>query len=133
MLNYYRFKEVSDLFAQNRNEEARALLAELQARYITVCDENSNLRLRIQEFENTLYLANNMVFDGQTYWLITGSIKQGPFCPQCYDREGALVRLHHLDDAWACAACNLTLERNGLQRPAAHRASRTAKVIPFVR
>jgi len=134
MLQYYRFKKVSELYAQNRCEEAREILAELQARYIALCDENANLCLRVQEFESTLYLANNMFFDGHCYWLITGSIKQGPFCPTCYDREGALIRLHHLDAEWTCAVCNTTLERTALQpRVAKPESTRSAKVIPFGR
>ena len=132
MLHYYQFKEVSELYAQNRSEKARELLADLQARYITVCDENANLRLRIQEFENLFYLAKNMIFDGRFYWLITGSIKQGPFCPHCYDCEGALIRLHHREDDWVCSVCNLTLE-HAQHRPAPHREARSAKVIPFAR
>ena len=133
MLEYYRYKEVSDLFAQNRGEEARRLLADLQARYIAMCDENATLRLRIQEFENVLYMANNLVFDGVSYWLLTGSIKQGPFCRMCYEREGALFRLEQADDELLCPVCNAYCARPPVRREMPARAARGTKIIPFER
>jgi len=133
MLEYYRYKEVSDLYAQNRGEEARRLLADLQARYIAMCDENAALRLRIQEFENVLYIANNLVFDGASYWLLTGSIRQGPFCRMCYEREGALFRLEPADGEMLCPVCNACFERTPARREMPARAPRGTKIIPFAR
>jgi hypothetical protein len=133
MLEYYRYKEVSDLYAQNREEEARRLLTDLQARYIAMCDENATLRLRVQEFENVLYMANNLVFDGSSYWLLTGSVRQGPFCQICYEREGALIRLEHLDDELICPMCNASRERPPVRPEMPRRSPRTAKIIPFAR
>ena len=131
MLEYYRYKEVSDLYEQNRVEEARQILAKMQARHIAMCDENATLRLRIQEFENVLYMANNLIFDGSSYWLLTGSIRQGPFCQLCYEREGALIRMDHLDDELVCPVCNASRERIPVRREMPRRAPRTAKIIPF--
>ena len=133
MLEYYRYKEVSDLYAQNRVEEAHRVLMELQVRYIAMCDENATLRLRIQEFENVLYMANNLIFDGFSYWLLTGSVRQGPFCQLCYEREGALIRFEHMDDELVCPVCNACCERPPLQREMPRRAPRAAKIIPFAR
>ena len=133
MLEYYRYKEVSDLYAQNRVEEARRMLMELQVRYITMCDENATLRLRIQEFENVLYMANNLVFDGFSYWLLTGSVRQGPFCQLCYEREGALFRLEHMDDELVCPVCNSLCGQAPVRREMSRRAPRAAKIIPFAR
>ena len=133
MLEYYRYKEVSDLYAQNRVEEARQILVELQARYIAMCDENATMRLRIQEFENVLYMANNLIFDGFGYWLLTGSVRQGPFCRMCYEREGALIRLEHLDDELNCPVCNASCERMPMRQEMPRRSQRTAKIIPFAR
>ena len=133
MLEYYRYKEVSELYAQNRVEEARRILMELQARYIVMCDENATLRLRIQEFENVLYMADNLIFDGFSYWLLTGTIRQGPFCRMCYEREGALIRLERLEDELVCPLCNATCERAPLRRAMSRRAPNTAKIIPFAR
>ena len=93
MLEYHRFKTVSDLFIKGRSEEARLELAELQRRYVALCDENTTFKMQLQEYEDILYLARHLIREGDFYWLITGSIKQGPFCPTCYDRDGLLMRL----------------------------------------
>jgi hypothetical protein len=138
MLDYYRFKEAVDLFAHHRDEEARRILADLQARHIEICDENAALHARIREFESILYLAKNMVFDGVCYWLLTGSVRQGPFCRFCYERNGALLRLVQCsradEDEWACPGCGMFHDRSGRQAKKAVPASgeaRIAKVIPF--
>lgn len=133
MLEYYRYKEVSDLYAQQRPDEARRLLMDLQARYIAMCDENATLRMRVQEFENILYMAKNLIFDGSKYWLITGTIKQGPFCQACHDREGALIRLEEAGDEWLCPVCGAGCDRHPAPGNLPRRAPRTAKIVPFAR
>lgn len=112
MLEYYRFKEISDLFATGRPEEAKLRLMELQARYVHLCDENTVLRTQMQGYEDILYLSRNLIFDGSYYWLITGSIKQGPFCPTCYNRDGLLLRLADDGITRRCAVCSTRYERN---------------------
>lgn len=111
MLDYYRFKEIHDLFMKGKTEEARHVLMEMQSRYVSLCDENTMLKMQVQEFEDILYLSRNLVFDGFCYWLITGNIKQGPFCQSCYNRDGVLVRLAAHDGAWQCATCGAVYDR----------------------
>lgn len=116
MLEYYRFKDVYDLFIQGKPEEAKKTLQELQARYLTICDENISLRSQVQGYEDILYLARNLVFDGTFYWLITGSIKQGPFCPNCYNRDGLLLRLTDEGSSRQCITCGAYFDRVAPQR-----------------
>lgn len=111
MLEYYRFKQVYDLFMKGREAEAREELAELQGRYVALCDENTTLKMQLQEYEDILYLARNLVYDGSFYWLITGSIRQGPFCPVCYDREGLLMRLSGEPPERFCTGCREVFHR----------------------
>ena len=114
---------------------ARRLLMEMQARYIAVCDENALLKMQVHEFEDILYLARNLVFDGSCYWLVAGGIKQGPFCPRCYNREGALIRLDAEDTGdgkWRCATCGTVIDREYAQAPLPPSlARRSAKVLSF--
>jgi hypothetical protein len=133
MLDYYRFKDIDDLFGMGRHEEARHLLMEMQASYISVCEENSTLRMQVHEFEDILYLARNLVFDGACYWLITGGIKQGPFCPHCYNRGGILIRLDFEEGLWRCVSCGATQDHecSPSARPPAESGGKPAKVIPF--
>lgn len=105
MLDYYSFKEINDLFAQGRAEEGRHRLMELQSRYIAMRDETESLKQQIQEFEDILYLSKNLVQNGKFYWLKIGSVRQGPFCPDCYDRDGTLTRLECEKDLLRCPYC----------------------------
>ena len=147
MLDYSRFKDIDELFLRGRHDEARHLLMEMQSRYIAVCDENSTLRMQVHEYEDILYLSRNLVFDGACYWLITGDIKQGPFCRHCYNRSGALIRLDDTfaesagagNERWRCVCCGTTHERDyaparGASLPAPVMtlpAPRSATIIPF--
>ena len=135
MLNHNLFKDIDELFSAGRISEARHLLMEMQARYIAVCDENALLKMQVHEFEDILYLARNLVFDGSCYWLVAGGIKQGPFCPRCYNREGALIRLDAEDTGdgkWRCATCGTVIDREYAQAPLPPSlARRSAKVLSF--
>ncbi len=111
MLDYYLFKQVHDLYEQGRTENARLILRELQEKYIETCDENAMLKTQVQEYEDVLYLAKNLEYDGFSYWLKTGTIKQGPFCQQCFDKDGLLIRLHEHSDSWKCLTCGAVYER----------------------
>ena len=149
MLDYYRFKKVNDLYAQGKDEEARLELAGLQRRYVALCSENTSFKMQMQEYEDILYLARNLVLEDGFYWLITGSIKQGPFCPNCYDNEGLLMRLAGDPGDRFCTSCRESFvsdlrreERRAVvslnQAPACddcapprEEARRKAKIIPF--
>lgn len=135
MLDYHRFKEVDELYSQGRPEEARHLLLDMQGRYIAVCDENAMMRVQVHEFEDILYLAKNLVFDGYSYWLVTGNIKQGPFCQNCYNREGALIRLDTEKDKGVCGICGHVTERKVrvTQQTQARSVQGGAKILPFKR
>ena len=150
MLDYYRFKTVSDLFMQGKTGQARLELAELQRRYVALSDENTTFKMQVQEYEDILYLARNLILDGKYYWLITGSIKQGPFCPKCYDRDGLLMRLTGDADERYCTTCRESYADpvpvqelamvmpqvfcdDSAALPVNEKPQRKAKVIPFGR
>ncbi len=146
MLEYYRFRTVHDLFVKGLTDEARMELAELQHRYVLLCDENASLKMQVQEYEDALYLARNLTFDGNFYWLTTGSIRQGPFCPSCYDRDGLLMRLSGEAGERYCPACREQFfdalrepmavavpQEPEISRMPPAPALRKAKRIPFVR
>lgn len=109
MLEYYRFKVINELFLKGKVEEACIQLKELQKRYVSLCEEHSAMKSQIREYEDILYLARNFVFDGTFYWLTTGNIKQGPFCPNCYNRDGQLVRITDMQPK-RCAVCGEIFE-----------------------
>lgn len=150
MLDYYRFKTVGELFRQGKEEEALLELAQLQRRYVALCDENTTLKLQAQEYEDILYLSRNLAFDGEFYWLTTGSVRQGPFCPSCYNKDGLLMRLSGEANERFCSTCRERFDRLPLEKaasamaassisnfddalflPVLEHGSRRAKVIPF--
>ena len=106
--------------------------------------------MQLQEYEDILYLARNLAFDGELYWLETGTIRQGPFCPNCYDRDGLLMRLSGERHDRYCTTCRelyrhpeaiaaavpqelvLADAARGAPPPV-QEARRRAKVIPFAR
>ena len=124
MLEYFRFKEIHDLYTSGQIEEARHQLSELQGRYVNLCDENAVLRTQIQGYEDILYLSRSLIFDGIFFWLVTGSIKQGPFCPVCYNRDGLLLRLTDDGSSRHCLTCGSHFKRT--QAPTAEPLPRQA-------
>ena len=135
MLDYYRYKDVLDLFGEGELEKAKCALMELQAKHIALADENSILKTQVQEYEDILYIAKNLVFDGACYWLITGSIKQGPFCEKCYSGAGILIRLIDGRQGMRCPMCGEahlldSLEAEGTLDQA---SAGSGKILPFVR
>ena len=134
MLDYWKFKEIGELFLQGRFKEARRILMELQARYIALCDEVRILRKQVQDFEDILFLSQHLIPDGEQYWLQTGSIKHGPFCKPCYEHTGKLIRLESHKSVWRCPYCGLLHNREpALQMALAANSpsARQGKIIPF--
>ena len=146
MLEYYRFKVINDLFSNGLIEEAGFQLVELQRRYVALCDENTTLKSQLQEYEDLVYLKDNLHLRDQFYWLVTGSIRQGPFCPKCYDQHGLLTRLSGEPPDRRCSYCGTNYRGKPELMPApiqiekiemCDRLStypkpiRKAKVIPF--
>ncbi len=138
MLDYYRYKDVLELFCNGQAEEAKYLLMELQARHVALTDENMNLKGQVQEYEDILFISKNLIFDGSCYWLMTSGVKQGPFCRHCYAQDGQLIRLVEMSDAWRCPNCNAVRsldETMDEELPEAvnhgHKPLRAGKVIPF--
>lgn len=133
MLQYYRFRDALNLFNSGKMEDGRRVLRELQSEYISMADELSELRAQVQEYEDILYLARNLVFDGSCYWLLTGSLRQGPFCRHCYAKNGLLVRLLDENGVFHCPNCSRDTRMDETPDNAADAKPRKAhaKVIPF--
>lgn len=134
MLDYYRYKNVLELFKKGRLEDAKSVLMELQAKHIALADENSILKAQVQEYEDILYIAKNLIFDGSCYWLMTGNIKQGPFCEKCYSGAGILIRLIDGRSGMRCPMCGET-QKSADDVVIAHNQSAvvSGKILPFVR
>lgn len=135
MLDYRRFKEINDLFASGKPEKARHLLMEMQSRCIALRDEMSMLKVRLQTFEDILYLSQNLYEEHGFYWLRTAGVKQGPFCPHCYESEGALIRLEKQHKSLLCPYCSTTYKgaAHAMPEMAETLDGRQARILPFAR
>ena len=132
MLEYSTFKEIHALFIQGHFHEARRILMELQARYIALCDEVRVLKKQVQEFEDILFLSQNLISAGELYWLRTGSIQHGPFCKSCYEYSGKLIRLESHKNVWRCPYCGVLHSRTPALQPDMHSPpARQGKILPF--
>ena len=92
------------------------------------------MKKQVQEFEDILFLAQNLVTEGGQYWLRTGSIRHGPFCKPCYDYTGKLIRLESHTSVWRCPYCGLLHSRDHASGEAfavSGASARQGKIIPF--
>ncbi|THB66244.1 MAG: hypothetical protein D6E12_10995 [Desulfovibrio sp.] len=117
MLDFYLFKQVHELYETGQIDEARSLLSDLQDKFIETCDENALLKTQIQEFEDVLFIAKNLEYDGFSYWLKTGTVRQGPFCRRCFDKDGLLIRLNEDEAKWKCLTCGSQYDHPVDMRP----------------
>lgn len=106
MIDYCRFRDINRLFANGQPQKARRLLMEMQSRCIALRDEISLLRLRLQTAEDALFLSENLFADAGLYWLKGQNERQGPFCPSCYESEGALIHLDKFNCELVCPYCH---------------------------
>lgn len=133
MLDYYRYKEVLELFDKENVDRAKCVLMELQAKHIALADENNILKAQLQEYEDILYISKNLIFDGSCYWLITGSIKQGPFCEKCYSGAGILIRLIDARNGMRCPMCGESHAPETYDEDTMDQAASSGKILPFIR
>lgn len=133
MMDYCRFRDINDFFASGQPEKARHLLMEIQSRCIALRDEVSMLRLRLQTAEDALYLAQNLFLEKGFYWLKSPGVSQGPFCPRCYEQEGALFRLERLVEQLICPYCHESFVID-IKRPRTEASlGRPARILRFAR
>lgn len=135
MLKAASFKKAFEMLEVGKVAEGRALLEDLQAEYLTVCEENKVLKRQIIEVAEIVDLSEVLEFDGRTYWLVEDLRRKGPYCQLCYDRDGLLIRLQEKEARWKCLACDNAYERPGrdeLTQSEVAGAGRAAKrVIPL--
>lgn len=133
MLDYRLFKEINDLFTSGQYRKARHLLMEVQSRSIALRDEISMLRARLKTLEDAAFLNENLQCQNGFYWLFTNDLRQGPFCPHCYESEGGLIRLERSHKTLRCPYCHATYPGMANEEFQEGDAVRHARIIPFAR
>ena len=133
MLDYRLFKEINYLFTSGQYRKARHLLMEVQSRSIALRDEISMLRARLKTLEDATFLNENLQSQNGFYWLFTNNLRQGPFCPHCYESEGGLIRLERSHKTLCCPYCHATYPGMANEEFQEGDAVRHARIIPFAR
>lgn len=90
--NIKAIKEIADI---TQNIELKSLIVDLKSEIIELKEENQNLKEKLSKI-----LAKNLHFENCVYWDINQEgIKDGPYCPVCWDKDKKLVRLPEIVDS----------------------------------
>lgn len=87
--------------------DAQQKLLEMQKKINELEVENKNLR-------DKLVIKENLILEGNFYWMQKDGLKDGPFCSCCWDSESKLMRLHKnpFSGAISCPKCR-TIAKSG--------------------
>jgi len=84
-------------------------LADAKLEVVGVQQTLAEAEARVRELEQTLATRGMLRWEEPSYWLdddTDGLTTDGPFCQQCYDSGGKLVRLQaYGDGCYECKAC----------------------------
>lgn len=101
--------------------ETKMKLADLISALADVKVESANLQQEllnkdrhIKELEDKLNQKQNLVFENSVYWNKENGQTDGPFCPQCFDSTGKVIRLQTTaNEYWTCRTCNKGFRGSG--------------------
>jgi len=89
-----KFAELTEILADTKMH-----LAEIQE---LISDKDK----KIKELEENLEIKGKLKWEQPVYYLVDGNAKDGPYCPQCYDKEKKLIRLQqHEPGSFECKTC----------------------------
>ena len=81
-------------------------LADAKLEVVGVQQTLAEAEARVGELEQQLQTRGKLTWVDPAYWLESDKGPQGPYCQQCYDTSGKLVRLQdHSDGHFECKAC----------------------------
>lgn len=86
--------------------ELLSALAELRIQLADVQQVVVEKEKRIKGLEERLDVKAKLRWEQPYYWVIDGDKKDGPFCQQCNDKDGKLIRLQGEGNGlWDCKTC----------------------------
>ena len=81
-------------------------LADAKIQIAEVQDILLEKEAKIKKLEERADTKKNVVWESPWYWHVDGGKKDGPFCQQCYDKDGTLIRLQcYRNSYWMCLNC----------------------------
>lgn len=79
-------------------------ILEVQQLLLDMQEENQNLKKENQELRDKLIQKKKLKFESNSYW----NEEDGPFCMNCYDDAGKMIRLIQWEGdsgKWMCNIC----------------------------
>jgi hypothetical protein len=74
---------------------------------------------RIRELQQATDINSRLKYQAPFYWLLPleGDQADGPFCQQCRDKDGKLIRLQAAGDGvWECKTCQNVFSHGSFER-----------------
>ena len=87
-------KAVAKTVQQIGNIELYQKILDLQSEIMEVVEENQSLKRRITELEEESRIRSELIVQDDCYWIPQDSgHPDGPYCTNCWDVRGDLVRM----------------------------------------
>jgi rubrerythrin len=104
------YKAIKDLLSV---AEWRKRLAEVEAAYVRLTDENAQLREELAKLHKQKQTPE-MHYQDNVYWrrIIENRI-EGPFCPKCFDNQEKTIGMSDYSSwfAWICPVCQCIIRK----------------------
>ncbi|MEI8390246.1 MAG: hypothetical protein WCG23_10235 [bacterium] len=107
--NVNAIKEIADSI---QNIELKSIIVDLKEQVLELKEENLNLKEKLSKQEDF-----NMIFEDNKYWNTNeNNVKDGPYCPACWDNNKKTIRFNEAKMSFHCPVCKNTVSKN-LDRP----------------
>lgn len=87
--------------------DAQRDLLDMQKKIKTLEDEVIELKAKLK-------VKGDLTYENNSYWLISGEHKDGPYCSHCWDKNNDLIRMHPMTntDYARCPECDESVLTN---------------------
>jgi len=88
-------KEIGKFLRKMDNIDLYEKLMTVQEKTLETMVKNINLKKENDKLKEKLKLKGSIVFEKEVFWIKdeSGNVKDGPFCPNCYDSEELTLHL----------------------------------------
>lgn len=88
-------QSIKKILKKTGNKEIYEKFLAIQEKALELLEENNNLKQEIDKLKEALKVKGSIKFEKDVYWIKDKeeNIKEGPFCPKCYDDEKLLMHL----------------------------------------
>ena len=119
------YKDIVDLLKKGATVEAQEKVMELREAALELQEENIELNKKVKELQEALEVKGSIVYEPPYYFIEKDGKKDGPFCQNCYDSGGKLIRLQEQQPKkgrWTCHCCNKNVKDSNYKLPSFQRS-----------